>query len=189
MKKKRRFEETTAAHFLFKLMARIMESPLRRKINDPVKALKAAGIRAGIRVLEVGCGTGFFTLPAAHLVGNEGRVHALDIHPLAIKEVSKKIQEAGLENVSLTKANAVNTGLSSNSLDLILLFGVIPSPTLPLTQLLPEMYRLLKKNGTMAVWTVFPFCLVTSLTNDRLFHYMGKKTGVYNFRKVTSGEV
>jgi ubiquinone/menaquinone biosynthesis C-methylase UbiE len=137
----------------------------------------------------VGCGTGFFTIPAAHLVGNEGRVHALDIHPLAIKEVSKKIQGARLENVSLTKADAANTELSSNSLDLILLFGVIPSPTLPLNQILPEMYRLLKKNGTMAVWTVFHFLLVRSLTKCGLFTYVGKKSGVYNFRKAKSGEV
>jgi hypothetical protein len=50
MKKKRPFQETTAAHFMFKLMARVMESPLRRKINDPVKALKAAGIRSGMKV-------------------------------------------------------------------------------------------------------------------------------------------
>jgi len=189
MMKKRPFEESTTAHFLFKLMARVMENPLRRKINDPVRALKAAGIRSGIMVLEVGCGTGFFTIPAAHLVGSKGRVNALDIHPLAIKEVSNKIQEAGLENVSLTKANAVNTELSSNSVDLILLFGVIPSPTLPLSQLLPEMYRLLKEKGTMAVWTTIPFYLVKSITKGRQFSYVGKKSGVYNFRKVTSGEI
>jgi len=42
MKKKGPFEETTAAHFLFKLMARVMENPLRRKINDPVRAIRAA---------------------------------------------------------------------------------------------------------------------------------------------------
>ena len=188
MMKKGPFEESITARFLFKLMARAMENPLRRKINDPVRALKAAGIRPGIKVLEVGCGTGFFTIPASHLVGNEGRVHALDIHPLAIKEVSNKIQKVGLENVSLTKANAVNTELASNSFDLILLFGVIPSPTLPLSQLLPEMYRLLKENGTMAVWTTIPFCLVKSLTKGRQFSYVGKRSGVYNFRKVTSGE-
>jgi demethylmenaquinone methyltransferase/2-methoxy-6-polyprenyl-1,4-benzoquinol methylase len=177
-------ENSTTAHFLFKLMARVMENPLRRKINDPVRALKAAGIRSGIKALEVGCGTGFFTIPAAKLVGNEGQIHALDIHPLAIKQVSSKIQAAGLENVSLTKANAVHTELSSDSFDLILLFGVIPSPTLPLSQLLPEMHRLLKENGTMAVWTTIPFYLVKSVTRGKKFTYVGKKSGVYKFKKL-----
>jgi len=136
--------------------------------------------------LEVGCGTGFFTIPAAELMGDEGHVYAIDPHPLSIEQVAKKIRDAGLTNVRLIKADAIETGLASDCIDLVLLFGVIPSPTLPLDRLLPEMYRLLKPEGALAVWTAFPWWLPASLTRGGLFAYVGKGRGVYNFRKEVS---
>jgi ubiquinone/menaquinone biosynthesis C-methylase UbiE len=187
MKKKGSFGDSATAHFLFKLIAPGMESPLRRKFFDPAKALKGAGIRSGQEILEVGCGTGFFTIPAAELVGDEGRVYAIDSHPLAIEQVAKKIRDAGLTNVRLIKADAIETGLASDCIDLVLLFGVIPSPTLPLGRLLPEIHRLLKPEGALAVWTAFPWWSSASLTKRGLFVYVGKESGVHNFRKETSG--
>ena len=131
--KKGSFRDSATTHFLFKLIALVMESPLRRKFFDPAKALKAAGIQSGQKVLEVGCGTGFFTIPAAKLVGNEGRVLTIDPHPLAIEQVVKKIRDAGLTNIEVIKADATKVGLISGSIDLVLLFGVIPSPPCPWT--------------------------------------------------------
>ena len=171
------------ARFLFGLMAPVMENPLRRKFFDPIRALKGAGIRSGQEVLEVGCGTGFFTIPAAELVGDEGSVYAVDPHPLAIKQVARKIRDAGLDNVRLIKADATEAGLASGIIDLVLLFGVIPSPTLPLDGLLPEMHRLLKPEGVLAVWTAFPWWSPAPLDRGGLFAYVGKESGVYRFRK------
>jgi demethylmenaquinone methyltransferase/2-methoxy-6-polyprenyl-1,4-benzoquinol methylase len=141
----------------------------------------------GQEVLEVGCGTGFFTIPAAELVGDEGRVYAVDSHPLAIEQVAKKIRDAGLTNVRLIKADAIETGLASDCIDLVLLFGVIPSPTSPLGRLLPEMHRLLKPEGALAVWTAFPWWPPASLTKSGLFVYVGKESRVYTFSEETSG--
>lgn len=183
MTEKGLFQRATAFHVLFKLMALVMDSPLRRKLNDPIEALTAAGLRPGIKLLEVGCGTGFFTIPAAHMVGSQGRVHAIDLHPLALEEVARKRKEAQLENVAILEADAVDTGFPGNEFDVVLLFGIIPSPTLPLRKLLPEMNRVLKDNGTMAVWTVFPFFLVRSITRGGLFTYVRRERGVYNFMK------
>ena len=137
-------------------------------------------------VLEVGCGTGFFTIPVAKLVGPEGHVYAIDSHPLAIEETAKKIHDAGLSNVGLIKGDATETGLAPDSIDLVLLFGVIPSPTLPLDRLLPRMHRLLKREGALAVWTALPWWSPASLTRSGLFAYVGKESGVYGFRKVTN---
>jgi ubiquinone/menaquinone biosynthesis C-methylase UbiE len=186
MKKKGSFGDSPIADFLFKLMALLMESPLRRRFFDPVRTLNGAGIRSGQKVLEVGCGTGFFTIPAAKLLGEEGRVYAIDPHPLAIKQVARKIQDAGLINVSLIKADATEAGLANGSIDLVLLFGVIPSPTLPLDRLLPEMHRLLRPGGAIAVWTAFPWWSPASLTRGGLFAYVGKRYGVHNFKRPLS---
>jgi ubiquinone/menaquinone biosynthesis C-methylase UbiE len=46
----------------------MMESGLRQWVTNPVKNLRGAGIEPGQTVLEVGYGTGFFTLPAAKLI-------------------------------------------------------------------------------------------------------------------------
>ena len=177
------FAESRAAHLLFRLIGLVMESRVRYRFSNPVRILKAAGVRPGQEVLEVGCGTGFFTAPAANLVGDGGRIYALDPHPLAIKEVAGKVRDAGLANVRLIRGDAIAAGLDSGCIDLILLFGVIPSPTLPLDQLLPEMYRLLRSEGTLAVWTAIPWWSPASLTRDAPFVHVGTMSGVHSFRK------
>jgi demethylmenaquinone methyltransferase/2-methoxy-6-polyprenyl-1,4-benzoquinol methylase len=119
-------------------------------------------------------------------VGDEGRVYAIDSHPVAIEQVAKKTRDAGLTNVRLIKADALQTGLVSDCIDLVLLLGVIPSPTLPSGRLLPEMHRLLKQHGALAVWTAFPWWSPASLTKRGLFVYLGKASGVHSFRKEAS---
>ncbi len=179
------FGDSSIARVLFRLIALVMESPLRRRFFDPIKALKAAGIRPGQVVLEVGCGTGFFTLPAAELVGQEGRVYALDPHPSAIEEVARKVQDAGLTNVRLIRGDATEAGLATGSIDLTLLFGVIPSPTLPLDRLMPEISRVLRSEGALAVWTAMPWWSPASLTSGGLFVYIGKRGSIFRFEKTS----
>jgi demethylmenaquinone methyltransferase/2-methoxy-6-polyprenyl-1,4-benzoquinol methylase len=186
MKKKGSFGDSATGHFLFSLIAPVMESRLRRKLFGPVRILKRAGIRSGQDVLEVGCGTGFFTMPAAKLVGDEGHVHAIDSHPRAIEKVARKIREAALANVRLIKADAIETGLTSDCIDLVLLLGVIPSPTLPLCRLLPEMHRVLRPEGALAVWTACPWWSPASLTEKGLFVHGAREDGVHIFRRGTS---
>lgn len=177
------FEDSPMLKFVYKNMSYFLDNPIRRWFNDPVKKIKAAGIRSGMDVLEVGCGSGYFTIPAAELVGEEGCLHAIDIHPIAIETVSRRIKESNLKNVILSKTNALETGLPNESYDLILLFGVIPAPILPLERLLPEMHRLLKPEGKMAVWTAFPLWSPRSVTEYGLFTYVGNKDGVHIYAR------
>ena len=186
MEKRGSFFDSRAARLLFRLMARVMESPLRYRFFDPVRTLKGSGIRSGQEVLEIGCGTGFFTIPAAELVGDEGRVYAMDPHPLAIEHVTRRIQDAGLTNVRLIRADATEAGLASGCIDLVLLFGVIPAPVIPLDRLLHEIHRLLRAEGALAVWTAIPWWSPTSLTRRGLFVRIGEKRGVHCFRRAMS---
>jgi len=186
MKKRGSFMDSRVAQLLFRLMARVMDSPWRYRLSHPVGILQGAGIRPGQEVLEIGCGTGFFTIPAAELVGDKGHLYAMDPHPLAIEEVTRKVQDAGLANVRLIRADATEAGLASGCVDLILLFGVIPAPIIPLDRLLDEMHRLLRSEGALAVWTAVPWWSPTSLTRNGLFVWTGQESGVHNFRRATS---
>ncbi len=179
--------EDLAGSAIGKLFARLvaagMESRLRYRFFGPSMILRAAHILPGQSVLEMGCGTGYFTLPAARLVGSTGSLVAIDLLPASVDLVSMKVQSAGLQNVSVRRADALATGLRSASFDVILLFGIIPAPMLPLGRLLPEMYRLLRTGGSLAVWPPvlgwMPRCVVRS----GLFVLVDAKNGVYRFKR------
>ena len=71
----------------------------RDLLTSPTKFLEQTGIGPGWNVLDYGCGTGSYSIPAAQLVGPMGKVYAADIHPLAIKEIQKKAITKGLGNI------------------------------------------------------------------------------------------
>ena len=164
----------------YRMMALIHDNRLRHRFEDPIKTLNAAGMQPGQQVLEVGCGPGFFTIPAAQLVGDNGCVYAIDLVPAAIETVEKKLRKAGITNVHVKVADAANTGIPSNSIDLVFLFGVIHR--LPLDRVLPELHRVLRPQGILSVQGG------TSrskgrIVNDGLFTFVGKEGGVSRFRK------
>jgi ubiquinone/menaquinone biosynthesis C-methylase UbiE len=171
-------------NLLFKPAGVMMESRLRQWLMNPVKTLQGAGIQPGQTVLEVGCGTGFFTMPAAQLIGDQGCLVAMDALSKYTERVSRKVQAADLKNVRVVKRDALNTGLDAASIDTVLLFGVIPFPSLPLDRLLPEMHRVIKPEGSLAVW-LFPVSgwVPKSILQSGLFTYVSKRNGVYNYRR------
>lgn len=171
-------------NLLFKLTGMAMESRLRHWLFDPRKTLRGANLGPGQTVLEVGCGTGFFTVLAAEMIGETGHLIAMDPLSDFIDRVKEKVRDAGLENVEVVRRDALRTGLEAASVDVVLLYGVVPFPTLPLDRLLAEMHRVLKAEGTMAVW-LFPTTagVPTAILRSGLFTNLGKKNGVYRYRR------
>jgi demethylmenaquinone methyltransferase/2-methoxy-6-polyprenyl-1,4-benzoquinol methylase len=172
-------------NLIFKPAGANMESRIRHWLYPPLRTLRDAGVQPGQTVLEVGCGTGFFTLPAATLIGDQGRLIAMDVTSDFIARVSEKVEAANLKNVQVIKRNALDTGLDTASVDIALLFGVLPFPFLPLDQLLPEMHRVIKPEGSLAVW-LFPVSgwVPKSILQSGLFTYTSKRNRVYNYRRL-----
>jgi ubiquinone/menaquinone biosynthesis C-methylase UbiE len=160
------------------------DSPLRKRLSDPGRIIQGAGVQPGQKVLEVGYGRGFFTLPLAQALGPDGCLYALDITDAAVDYVTGKLAAAGLSNVRFLLANALDTRLPSSAVDLVLLFGVIPSPTLPLSRLLPELQRVLHPDGSLAVWTAVPGWSPKAVVQGGLFAYLGKLNNVHKFRRL-----
>lgn len=176
--------ESTILNLLFKPAGALMESRLRGWLFDPVRTLQGAGIRSGQTVLEVGCGTGFFTLPAARLIGEQGCLLAMDMLSDFVERTSEKVRAADLANVRVVKRDALDTGLDPETMDVVLLFGVIPFPALPLSRLLPEMHRVMKPEGTLAVWLFpIPGWVPRAILRSGLFVSSGKRHGVYRYRR------
>jgi ubiquinone/menaquinone biosynthesis C-methylase UbiE len=160
------------------------DHPFRKRWNDPERIIQGAGVQSGQKALEVGCGRGFFTLPLAEKIGQDGYLYALDVTQAAVDYVTQKMASANLSNVRVFQANALDTGLPSGAVDLVLLFGVIPSPTLPLSGLLPELHRVLRPDGSLAVWTAVPGWSPRTVVHGGLFAYLGKLDDVHKFRRV-----
>jgi ubiquinone/menaquinone biosynthesis C-methylase UbiE len=175
--------KSTIGKLYIKVLAAGMESRFRYRFFGPLNILNGADILPGQIVLEVGCGTGYFTLPAARLIGEQGCLVAMDVLSDSVELVSKKVQMADLKNVRVIKRDVLDTGLDAESFHVVLLFGVIPAPMLPLSRLLPEMHRLLKANGSLAVWPPIPGWLPQSILQSGLFTFTSKRNGVHNFRR------
>lgn len=171
-------------NLLFKPAGLLMGSRARKWLMNPVKTLRIADIQPGQTILEVGCGTGFFTIPAAQMVGDKGCIVAMDASSGFLKEVDIKVQQANLKNVRIVQRDALDTGLETASIDKVLLFGVIPFPLLPLNELLPEMYRVLKPGSTMSVWLFPPLVhnwVPNIIIQSNLFEQIDQQSNVYNY--------
>ena len=88
---------------------------------------KNIGIEKGQVVLDYGCGSGHYAIPAAIAVGEEGRVYAVDQDENALKRLRSAAQSAGLENVVpiFDQSDDVTIDLEDESVDVILLYDVL----------------------------------------------------------------
>jgi ubiquinone/menaquinone biosynthesis C-methylase UbiE len=173
---------TWPGQIFIRIIAAIMESRFRYRFFGPTKILEGAEISSGQRVLEIGCGTGFFTLTAAKMVGDQGSLLSMDMLQISVDTVAEKVKKANLNNVHIVKGDALKTQLEDGSFDQVIIFGVIPAPMLPLDKLMAEMHRILKPGGKMAIWP--PSWVHKSIIQTGLFKLSNKRNNVTNYVRV-----
>lgn len=145
--------------------------------------LEEVGIKPGFQVLDYGCGPGSYTIAAAELVGESGKVYALDIHPLAIQRVQDIASKKRLTNVE-TILSDCQTGLPDNTLDAVLLYDAFHHLIDP-DVVLKELHRVLKPDGILSFSDhhMKEKEIVAEVTNDRLFRLLRKGERTYTFLK------
>ena len=138
-------------------------------------------MRPGMAVLDFGCGPGGFSLAAASLVGPEGHVYALDIHPLAVRSVQRLAARRGSSNIQ-TILGSNTAELGTQSIDIVLLYDVVhdirePMPTLR------ELCRVLKPKGVLSVSDhhLSEKVLLATITTGGCFRPAGGGTSTYRF--------
>lgn len=130
----------------FKLMTWAFR--VRDFIRPRMGLLAEAGIKPGFRVLDYGCGPGSYIAPLAQLVGTSGEIYALDINPLAIKEVLKITARKAIPNIKKIVSDC-HTGLPDNHVDVVLLYDTFHNLSRP-DDVLQELHRVLKSGGTLS---------------------------------------
>jgi len=122
-----------------------------------LKILEKSGIKQGESVLDFGCGSGAYAIPAAKIVGGKGEIYALDKDKHALDELMATARRAGLENIKrIDSSGNLKIELEDESVDSVLLFDVFHSYYFPenhqRNKLLGEIQRVLKPGGALLVY-------------------------------------
>ena len=99
------------------------DDPERRQWQDPDQILTTIGLKPGMVFVDMGCGDGYFALPAARMVGPGGRVYANDIDDGAIERLTQRAAQEGLGNL-VAKVHESEEMVACESCADIVFFGI-----------------------------------------------------------------
>jgi len=160
----------------------IYETPRKRR-----EKLKKAGVKEGQVIVDLGCGPGRFTNLAAKIVGPEGKVYALDIHPLHTAIVAAMVAIGGHKNVSVMHADCCATRLPNKAIDLIFINDAFHE--FDKVGCLKEASKILKADGILAIHEgeMKEAKLLDIIEGANLFTLVEKEKRLYKFRPLSEG--
>ena len=107
-------------------------------------------LRAGERVVDVGCGAGIDSLIAARMVGPTGRVIGVDMTPAMLEKARGAAAQAGTDNVEFREGVMEDLPVEGGWADVVISNGVLNlTPDKP--RALAEMRRVLGPNGRLQI--------------------------------------
>lgn len=91
----------------------------RRRWQDPEAILSGIGLGPGLSFIDIGCGRGFFALPAARIIGRKGKVYGVDANAEFVAGLKEQAKGEGLGNLYLTAGRAEETILCKQCGDIV----------------------------------------------------------------------
>ncbi len=113
----------------------IFESPGREERLQINRVMDILGIAPGKAAADVGAGSGWFTVRAAHRVGATGVVYAVDINPEAIRHIGERVKKEQMHNVKAILSTPDDPHLPPASLNAVLLLKTYHEVAQPVTLL------------------------------------------------------
>jgi ubiquinone/menaquinone biosynthesis C-methylase UbiE len=121
---------------------------LRRTWQDPDQILTRVGLRRGFTFIDVGCGDGFFTIPAAKRVGKTGRIYGIDLNEFALKSLRDKATQEQLDRMSLERGKAEDIIICTACADIVF-FGIVLHDFEDPLKVLLNARKMLKPSGRL----------------------------------------
>ena len=127
-----------------------LDRPERQLWLPPEQVLAQLKVKAGEVVVDLGAGTGYFTLPLSQAVGDKGTIYAVDAQAEMLTRLQQKLEAASISNVRAVLATAEATGLPARCADLILLANIWHEFE-DHAAVLDECRRILRGDGRIAI--------------------------------------
>ncbi len=122
----------------------------RHKRQDPDLILKSIGLKAGDTLIDLGSGEGYFAVPAARIVGPQGKIYALDRNNGSIEILAETARREKLENMALQAGRAEDNILCDRCADFVFLGTVLHDLADPV-KVLRNAAAMLKPTGKLIV--------------------------------------
>ena len=127
-----------------------LDNPERRKIMPPEITLEKLHLLKDDIVADVGCGIGYFSIPAAVIIGEKGKVYAMDISDEILKEVQENANENNIANIEIVKTLENSLIVADESVTYAFICNVLHE-TENMGSFLKEVNRILVSEGKVAI--------------------------------------
>lgn len=126
------------------------ESPGREVYDKKEAILHEVQIKPGMRIADIGAGTGLYSIAFAQQTGEKGLVYAVDISHNFVKNIELRAKNQGLKNIKGIINNQKEIGLAQNSIDLAFICDTYHHFEYPLTTL-QSVYQALSSGGKLII--------------------------------------
>jgi ubiquinone/menaquinone biosynthesis C-methylase UbiE len=130
----------------------LLASPVRKLFQNPEKMLSSF-VEQGMKVLDIGCAMGFFSLPLARMVGSNGKVICVDVQEKMIRSLEKRARRAGLSSRIETRTchpNSLCVDDLKEQIDFALASAVVHEVP-DASRFFSEAYKMMKPTGRLLI--------------------------------------
>ncbi len=125
-----------------------------RMILQPSTIIPLLGIESGQTILDIGSSIGYWAKPIARVVGSDGKVIAVDVHPEIIDRLNHDAAELGIENMHGVVGDIhdlANLPIKKGTMDRVLVVRMAGVMDDEIENRIPELIEFIKPEGKLIV--------------------------------------
>ncbi|WP_297425333.1 class I SAM-dependent methyltransferase [Clostridium sp.] len=127
-----------------------LDNEKRRELLPPEQTLINLDLQKGDVMADIGCGIGYFTIPASKIVGKNGKIFALDISLEMLEDVDRKVKDKHISNIEIILTEENNLKLESNKVTFAFISFVLHE-AYDIEEFLNEIKRIISPEGKIAI--------------------------------------